>query len=297
MLLLTVGLACMEPRKFATMQNVQDVAVAASIPCLLALGATLVIASGGIDVSVGSILALSAALCGLTVSAGGAAPVAVGVAVAAGAALGGLNATIASIGRIHTIVVTLAMLGIYRGVLRVVTNEQRIQDFPPAFRALTEGWSFGIRPLIGYAALVVLAGAVFLRSTRSGRSLLAVGDSPSAARRIGLSQAKLRCLAFALSGALAGLAGAFWASSYGIVDTYTAEGYELKAIAAAVLGGCAITGGTGTALGAALGALLLELIRSALVILGASAYWESFCIGLLILGVVVLDSRLQGMRP
>jgi rhamnose transport system permease protein len=178
-----------------------------------------------------------------------------------------------------------------------VTNEKRIQDFPPQFRAITEGWWWGTRPLIWYAFLAILAGTVFLRFTYCGRSLLAVGDSPSAARRIGLPQARLQCLAFALSGALAGLAGAFWASSYGIVDTYTAEGYELKAIAAAVLGGCAVTGGTGTALGAALGALMLELIRSALVILSVSAYWEGFCVGILILGVVVLDSKLQGASP
>jgi ABC-type sugar transport system ATPase subunit/ribose/xylose/arabinose/galactoside ABC-type transport system permease subunit len=292
--LLAVALGIAEPGKFANMANAQDVASAAAVPFFVALGATVVIASGGIDISVGSILALCAAVCGMAVNAGSPVLVAVGLAIGVGAALGTLNAAASLLGHIHPIVVTLATLGIYRGLMRVVTKERRIQDFPETFRALTEGWWLGVRPLIWYAVAAVLLGTVFLRYTRTGRSILAVGDSPTAAQIIGLSKTKLQLLAFAISGGLTGLAGAFWASSYNIVDTYTAEGFELKAIAAAVVGGCAITGGTGTAWGAAIGALLLELIRNGLILLKSPSEWEGFFVGALILLVVIIDARLKG---
>ena len=291
--LLAVVLAIAEPEKFASLSNFQDIAASAAIPLLMALGATLVIASGGIDISVGSILALCAAVCGIAVNHQFPLPVAVLLAVVSGALLGSLNALLTIVGKIHPIIVTLATLGVYRGLMRVVTAEKRIEGFPDHFRLLTETYWCGVRPLIWYSLAVVVAGTVFLRYTRMGRSLLAVGDSPQAADMIGLDRARLQLVAFATCGALTGLAGVFWAASYGIVDTYTAEGWELKAIAAAVVGGCLITGGTGTAWGAAIGALLMELIRNGLVILGVSAYWEGFFVGLLILSVVFVDHRLR----
>lgn len=293
LVMLAVVLAIAEPEKFASLSNFQDVAASAAIPLLMALGATLVIASGGIDISVGSILALCAAVCGIAVNRQFPLPVAVLLAVVSGALLGSLNALLTIVGKIHPIIVTLATLGVYRGLMRVVTAEKRIEGFPDHFRLLTEGYWCGVRPLIWYSLAVVVAGTVFLRYTRMGRSLLAVGDSPHAADMIGLDRARLQLVAFATCGALTGLAGVFWAASYGIVDTYTAEGWELKAIAAAVVGGCLITGGTGTAWGAAIGALLMELIRNGLVILGVSAYWEGFFVGLLILSVVFVDHRLR----
>ena len=294
LLALSLLLILREPQKFASLQNIQDIAAAAAIPYFVALGATFVIAAGGIDISVGSILALCAALCGLALQYELPIPLAIATAVVAGAFLGAMNATLALAGRIHPIVVTLATMGIFRGLLRVVTGERRIQDFPDPFRALTESWWFGVRPVIWYALLAILAGTWFLSFTRTGRSLLAVGDSPTAAAMIGLNRSRLQLLAFTVSGALTGCAGVLWAASYGIVDTYTAVGWELKAIAAAVIGGCLISGGTGTAWGAALGAVVLELIRNALVILGVSAYWEGFFLGGLILLVVFMDSRMRG---
>lgn len=292
--LLASMLALVEPEKFASINNFQDIAASAAIPFLMALGATLVIASGGIDISVGSILALSAAVCGLAVNYQYSIVCAVSWAVVAGAMLGTINGLLAIVGRIHPIIVTLATLGVYRGLMRIITAEKRIEGFPDQFRLLTEGYWYGVRPLIWYSLVAVVAGTVFLQWTRTGRSLLAVGDSPRAADMIGLSRTRLQLVAFTACGALTGLAGVLWAASYGIVDTYTAQGWELKAVAAAVVGGCLITGGTGTAWGAAIGALLMELIRNGLVILGVSVYWEGFFVGILILIVVFVDQRLRG---
>ena len=292
--LLASVLALVEPGKFASINNFQDIAASAAIPFLMALGATLVIASGGIDISVGSILALSAAVCGLAVNYQYSIVCAVSWAVVTGAMLGTVNGLLAIVGRIHPIIVTLATLGVYRGLMRVITAEKRIEGFPDQFRLLTEGYWYGVRPLIWYSLVAVVAGTVFLQWTRTGRSLLAVGDSPRAADMIGLSRTRLQLVAFTACGALTGLAGVLWAASYGIVDTYTAQGWELKAVAAAVVGGCLITGGTGTAWGAAIGALLMELIRNGLVILGVSVYWEGFFVGILILIVVFVDQRLRG---
>jgi rhamnose transport system permease protein len=140
----------------------------------------------------------------------------------------------------------------------------------------------------------VIAGAValvayYLRSYRSGRELYAIGSNPEAARLVGIPMARRVFTAFVVSGALAGLAGVIWAARYGTVDSTAGTGYELQVIAAVVVGGVAIFGGSGSVVGAAVGALLLSTINSSLYVLGISSFWDQAIAGALLLGAIALD--------
>ncbi len=303
-LLMIVGvMVSLRAESFATVDNVLHVARSISLLAIMALGATLVIGSGGIDISVGSLLGLVAALAAKAALAGWPIGGVVAAAVGLGAACGALNATASLAARVHPIVVTLAGISVYRGVMLAVTNGEDVPRgfgaeacLPETFRAIAEGWWLGVPKLVWYAALVTIATGVCLRSTRTGRSLLAVGGSPRAAALIGLPDRRLKLLAFSVNGALIGLAALLYAGYQGRVQSNDGEGMELQAIAAAVIGGCAITGGTASATGTALGALLIGLIYNALVLLGIPSYWHQLFIGGLILFAVVLDAQLRRIR-
>jgi len=300
LLAIVAVMSALRPENFATLDNALHVARSISILTIMALGATLVIASGGIDISVGSLLGLLAALAGKAALAGAPVGGVVVMALLLGAACGAINAAASLAARVHPIVITLAGISIYRGIMLAITGGEDVPrgigseaSLPETFRAVAEGWWLGVPKLVWYAAAVTVAAGVLLRWTRTGRALLAAGGSPQAAALIGLPQRRLTLLAFAIGGALVGLAALLYAGYQGRVQSNDGEGMELQAIAAAVIGGCAITGGTASASGTALGALLIGLIYNALVLLGISSYWHQLFIGGLILAAVVLDRQLR----
>jgi ribose/xylose/arabinose/galactoside ABC-type transport system permease subunit len=225
------------------------------------------------------------------------------LAVGLGALLGSLNSILSTLGRIHPIIVTLAGISVYRGLMLQLTGGYEVYPLPDAYRALADG-RLWLMPKVLLYALAVLAGAWLLLShTLAGRRLLAVGNSEKAARLIGLCPWRLRLAAFAIMGALIGLAAVLWGAYYGKIQSNTGEGFELQVIAAAVIGGCSIVGGRGTALGTFLGAVLIALIYNCLVILKISSYWQGLFVGGLILLAVLLDlwlprltARLRGQR-
>ncbi|MFH1264258.1 MAG: ATP-binding cassette domain-containing protein, partial [Planctomycetota bacterium] len=275
--------------EFATVKNLLDVLTAASIVSVAAAGMTLVIASGGIDISIGSLLGLIGAVAGMCAVKGVPPAVCLGMAVVLGAGLGSLNGTLSRLGNIHPIIVTLAGISIYRGVMLQITGGYEITPLPPGYRLLVDGRLVGV-PKVLWIAIGVLAGNWLLVSrTLLGRRLLAVGNSEKASRLIGLSPWRLRIIAFAMLGACVGLASVMWGGYYGKIQSNTGQGWELLVIAAAVIGGCSITGGRGTALGAFLGSVLIALVYNALNLLKVSSYWQSLFVGCLILGAVVVD--------
>jgi rhamnose transport system permease protein len=279
--------------RFVSAANIQFVLVNTTVFALLALGETMVVISRNVDLSVGSVLGLSAYLsAGLFGHVHGVPIVVVFLAgLGIGLGCGIANGLMVSVGRVPSLVVTLATLYIIRGVdiLIVGGNEVIASTLPPGFTSITRAGVSGLPYLAIVIAAVIGAGAYYLRSFRSGRELYAIGSSPEAARLAGIGVGRRVFTAFAVSGAIAGLAGVLWAAQYQTVDSSAGTGYELQVIAAVVVGGVAIFGGSGSAVGAALGALLLNTINSALYVLGISQFWDQAIAGFLLLLAISLD--------
>lgn len=270
--------------------NLADVFLA-NVPVLIAsLGMTLVILTGHIDISVGSVFAISAVASGLLAKMD--LPLAiVGILVcAAGALLGAVNGALVAYVRIPAIVVTLATMVAWRDALRWATDGAWIQDLPSHYQWL--GTSDRIYPLI-VAAVVVLLQLAFawgLRNLAAGRAVYATGSSPDAARLAGIRTTRVTFWVFALAGALTGLAALLNSVRFNQIPSNTGLGLELKVIAAVVVGGTSITGGRGTVLGTLLGVVLLSAVGPALTFLGVSAYWERALQGAIILAAVAVDA-------
>ena len=208
-----------------------------------------------------------------------------------GLACGLGNGLMVAIGRVPSLVVTLATLYIIRGIdiLLVGGTQVNAQTLPNAFTDIPRVNVAGVPYLAIAVAVVIGLGAYYLRSYRSGRELYAIGSNPDAARLAGIPVGRRVLTAFAVSGAIAGLAGVLWAAQYQTVDSSAGTGYELTVISAVVVGGVAIFGGSGSAVGAAVGALLLSAINSALNVLGISSLWLEAISGFLLLVAITLD--------
>lgn len=279
--------------QFLGTSNLVGVISSAAVWIVLALAAAVVIITGGIDISIGALLALSAAAAGVVlkqpVDIWIALPLAALAAIAVGTLGGAINAAIALGGRIHPIVVTLGTLTIYRGLLITLTGGRAIGDLPSGFVRLFSTTVVGI-PLGALVAVAVATGMyMLLMWTRAGRHLFAYGSSPSAAALVGISKRKAWLTAFCLGGALTGLAGLLELAKIGSMQSTLGTGYELRAIAAAVIGGTAITGGRGSVLGVVLGAVLLSLLYNALVLWNVSGFHYQLVVGALIMMAVLLD--------
>jgi rhamnose transport system permease protein len=281
-----------QPR-FASQQELHFILANTTVFALLALGQTMVVVSRNVDLSVGSVVGLSAYLsASLFGKVHGIPIVAVFlVGLAIGLAVGVANGLMVAIGRVPSLVVTLATLYIVRGIdiLVVGGNEVVAQTLPNAFIQIPRAGVYGVPYLAIAVAVVVGLGAYYLRSYRSGRELYAIGSNPEAARLAGIHVGRRVFTAFTVSGAIAGVAGVLWAAQYQTVDSNAGTGYELTVIASVVVGGVAIFGGSGSAVGAAIGALLLQTINSALYVLGISPFWDQAIAGLLLLVAITLD--------
>ena len=301
-MVLSAAMAFLKPDKFATGQNILGILADAAIPAIMAQGAMLIICAGGIDISVGSMLGLIAAAAALAAKAGMPPLIVLLLAIGMGILLSLANASTSLIARIHPIIVTLAGLSIYQGLMRIVSGGSEVSQLPVAYRALVDGNLFslpnnlGFPKICAYVLVITLLTHLFLRYTLAGRRVLAMGNSENAARLIGLSKARVMLLVFGISGALVGLSSVLMPAYYGIVQSNTGEGMEFKAIAAAVIGGTNILGGRGSAFGALLGAFLIALLYNMLVLLEASSYWQNIFVGGLILAAVVADALLNRVR-
>ncbi len=278
---------------FLNEQNLQFLLINTTVFALLALGETMVVVSRNVDLSIGSVLGLSA-----YVSAGMfgqhhgiPVPVVFLVGLGIGLACGIGNGLMVAIGRVPSLVVTLATLYIIRGIdiLIVGGNEVVASSLPTSFTNIPRATVLGVPYLAIAIAVVIGIGAYYLRAFRSGRELYAIGSNPEAARLAGIPVGKRIFTAFAVSGAIAGVAGVLWAAQYQTIDSTAGTGYELTVISAVVVGGVAIFGGSGSAVGAAVGALLLSSISSALNVLGISPLWLEAISGFLLLVAITLD--------
>lgn len=277
-------------------QGIKDLLLNASILVLLAVGQSVVVMTRNIDLSVGSVVGLTAYTCGDLVSGTQHGPV---VVVLLGAALGALcglvSGALVSVGKVPALVVTLGMLYVLQGVGYALANGGQINavNLPDSVLALGSGSVLGIPYLPLISAVVLAATAYYLRSYRSGRELYAIGSSPEAARLAGIPIRRRVLAAYVFSGAVAGLAGALWLARFGTVVANAAGGWELTVVSAVVVGGVAITGGTGSVWGSALGAMLLTTISGALVVLRVDPFWEQAITGVLLIAAITTDRIVQ----
>jgi rhamnose transport system permease protein len=269
--------------------NLNDVFLANLPVLLVALGMTLVIVSGEIDISVGSVFAICGVTAGILAKSDVPVWVACLAACLAGAALGSLNGALVAYAGIPSIVVTLATMVALRDGLRWATDGAWVQDLPRGFQWL--GLSQTTFPIAAAGVTFVLTAAFAwgLRHLAAGRAFYATGSNPAAARLAGLDTAAVKWAAFALLGALTGLAAVLNAVRFNQIPSNAGLGLEMKVIAAVVVGGAPVTGGSGSLAGTVLGVVLLAAIGPALTFLGVSAYWERMIQGAIILIAIAAD--------
>jgi rhamnose transport system permease protein len=279
---LALVLAVAAPGYFSA-GNLSDLFLANLPVLLVAIGMTLVIVTGEIDISVGSMFAICSVAAGILAKSGMPVLLAGAAACALGAGLGSANGALVAYAGIPSIVVTLATMTALRDGLRWATEGAWVQDLPPAFQWL--GLTQGEFPFVATAVTVVLTSAFAwgLRHVAAGRAIYATGSNPGAARLAGLNTPAVKLMAFAVLGALTGLAAVLNAVRFNQIPSNTGIGLEMKVIASVVVGGASVAGGTGSVLGTVLGVILLAAIGPALTYLGVSAYWERAIQGAIIL--------------
>jgi rhamnose transport system permease protein len=293
----TVLFFSVRAHNFATVGNWRDIATDVAMVAVVAVGETLVVLTRNIDLSVGSIAGLTAYVSSSTLAHhhGLPIPLIVLIAIGIGLACGIGNGLLVAVGRIPAIIATLATLSIYRGVLFEVTHGQNVfaSQLPNRFLDLAAKTPAGLPSLAWIALAVALAGAAILRWAPWGRDFYAIGSNPEAARFAGVRVARRIFLAFALSGALAGLGGFMFAARFASVDATAARGFEFDVVTAVVIGGVNVFGGSGSILGVVLGAILVATINNGFTLLHISEFWKMFFDGAAIVVAVTVDSLIK----
>jgi rhamnose transport system permease protein len=294
-LVIAVALAIVAPGFFSG-ANLADLLLANLPALIVAIGATLVVLTGEIDISVGSVLAICSVAAGVAAHAGLPMPLIALTVCAMGAALGAINGALVAYVGLPSIVVTLATMVAWRDALRWATQGAWIQDLPPSFQWL--GLSQSAYPWVAtaIAAGLFAAASWMLGNVAAGRSIYATGSDADAARLAGFDVARVKFAVFVIAGAVTGLAALLNAVRFNQIPSNTGIGLEMKVIAAVVVGGTAIRGGRGTLAGTLLGVLLLAVVGPALVFAGVTAYWERAIQGAIVLTAVTVDA-VRGGRP
>ncbi|MSS84389.1 ABC transporter permease [Actinomycetaceae bacterium WB03_NA08] len=298
-LLLVLATTLKNPRFIFSPDGWRDLLVTPSMLLVVAIGQAVVIISRNVDLSVGSVMGLTAYCIGSIFIAVPEMPVILGfvIGIAFGTLLGCVNGALVAFGRVPGMVITLGTLYVFRGINVMWTGSNRINasELPKGLLNLGTESILTIPILTIIAVAILLIVAWYMANTRGGREYYAVGSDPVAAELYGLPSVKRVFLSFVISGAMAGLAGVIFAARYGTIDSQVGSGFELQAVGAAVIGGVAIVGGSGTVIGAAFGAILLTTISRSLPVLGIPDFWQQAVVGALIVGAIVLD-RILALR-
>lgn len=299
---LIVIVSVIQPR-FFSLDNLLNLVANNTIVAILAMGIVFLLATGEIDLSFGYILNLTAVAAGLLIIAGLPIPIAVILALVLGGILGAFNGLLSVAFRLPLIIITLGTASMYQGLSLVINRSGSV--VPP--REITEGsyftfmgglTDFPVSPLIIVLILTFIILSLLFYKSRFGYRVTALGSNPEAARLAGIPVSKVRIQTTALMGLLAGLGGVLFLSFRGAVDPTTGAGYLLPVIAAAIIGGTPLSGGSGSLLGALLGAMVIAVIDTGIVFLGIDAVWSTFVTGAVIVVAVGIDQlvRLQRRR-
>jgi ribose transport system permease protein len=289
--LMSVLLAVTTDDKFLQLGNLLSVSRQASIYGIMAVGMVFVMSLGEIDLSIGSIVTLVNVVAALALQDGYAWPIAVAAGLLTGAACGLANGALSVVLRIPTIIVTLGTLSIYRGISLVLSNAAPVSNYSKDnwFFNVLGGNILGVPAGVWGMVGVCLLGVVLYYHTVFGRRVQAIGGNRQAARFSGLPITRYRIVVMTLMGFIAGLAGVFALAFLRAGDPQTGPGLELFVIAATIIGGTSFTGGSGSIVGACIGALIIAVIRNGLVLLGVTPYWGTAATGAVIIAAVTLD--------
>jgi len=285
---------------FLTFSNIGDMLTDTSILAILAVGMMLVIITGGIDLSIGSGIALTGMIVGLTVARykniSPALAILMGTVIGTG--LGALTGLIVSRGKVLPIIATLGMMNIYRGITFLISGGQWVDayEMPESFKNISRSSFLGINSLVIFAVIIYIIAYYFVNYTRTGRQIYAVGSNKYAAEISGIPINKITWLVYTIQGALYGLGGVLWVSRYASAQNDSAQGFEMMVIAACVLGGTNINGGSGTIFGLILGSLIIGIINNALPLVKISPFWQTALQGLIILAAVILNAAIAKNR-
>jgi rhamnose transport system permease protein len=265
-----------------------------SVLFMVGIAQMMVILTGGIDLSVASGMAFTGMAVAMINRYYPQVPVLVIVLIALGIgfALGSFNGLLVAVGRIPPIITSLGTLSIYRGFVIVLSGGQSVNAYQmtAGFQSLPRAVFLGLPSLIWFAALTIAVFAVFLSYTRSGREVYAVGGSQLASQYVGIRVPRVQYLVFMMSGLIAGFAGLLWVARYASAQNDSATGFELETIAACVVGGVSIMGGSGSVWGVTLGALFLGIVKNALTQVRISPFWQQAMEGFVIVAAIILNA-------
>jgi len=292
LLVLCVGLWIATPY-FATAANLSNVAEQSAVIGVIAIGMTFVIHTGGIDLSVGSLVALVSVVIGSALQRGVPVFAAVAIGLLAGVVSGALNGLMITRGPLPPFIATLGMMSVARGAALLLSDGRPISGFPDGLRALATGEVFGVpAPVVMMLTLYLLAYLVLTR-TVFGRYMYAIGGNEEATVLAGVNVRRWKTVVYAISGLSAGVCAVLLVARLNSAQPIAGIGYELDAIAAVVIGGTSLLGGSGSVIGTLIGALIMSVLRNGLNLLGVSSYLQQVAIGVVIIAAVLIDMALR----
>lgn len=295
LILISVVFAALSP-VFLTTPNLINILQQSSINACIALGMTLVIISGGIDLSVGPVAALSAVLGAAMLVAGVPVPLAIAGALAVGVFCGFVNGALIAWGGLQPFIVTLGGLSLYRALALIYTGGQPIFGLPDGFRAFTNGTLAGIpNPVVIVAIFAILAWVV-LNKSPLGEYFMAVGGNPEAARIAGVPVTMTKLVAYMISGLMAAVAAMVLIGRLGAAEPTLGTLWELDAIAAAAIGGASLMGGRGSILGTLIGCIILGTLRNGLTLMNVQAFYQLLATGIIIIVAMLIDKATSGKQ-
>ncbi len=293
-ILLLTGFIQMRNSQFLTAENLNDMMVNASILGALAVGMMMVMITGGIDLSIGAVIAFSGMVSALVIRDNPQTSVFVTLIIGTltGSVLGFISGIIISKGKVLALIATLGMMNVFRGFTYVIAKGSWVSahQMNPGFKALALSRFLGINTLVWVSMLIFLFAFYFLKYTRTGRKVYAIGSNVEAARISGINVDRVLIMVYTIMGTISGLCGVLWVSKYASAQGDTASGYEMTVIAACVIGGVSVSGGSGKVPGVFLGVVLLGVLKQALPMLKVSPFWQDAIYGIIILFAVLMNT-------
>ena len=289
LIVLVIAMAIVKPDTFLTKSNIMNILRQSSTYAIMAVGMTFAIITGGIDLSQGSLLAVVAIVAGMVIQSTGSILLAVVAGLAIGAAIGMLNGVVIAYLEMPPFIMTLGTMRALRGVALLLTKGSPIDIKLESFRYVGTESFLGIPIPVYIFVLVAVMAQFILSKTSTGRYIFALGSNVEAAKISGVKIVWNRIKAYTFSGICVAIASILYISRLGSAQPIAGEGYEMEAVAATVIGGTSIVGGEGSAMGSIIGAVVVALIRNAMVLLQISTYWQSIVIGLVIVVSVSID--------
>jgi rhamnose transport system permease protein len=282
---------------FLSLTNLNDMITNATMMGILAIGMMCVLLIGGIDISIGSTIAFSGMAVALLLRAHPEIPTPVSflLGVLVGCACGMLIGVIVAKGKVIPIIATMGLMNAYRGATYLIADNQWVAAYqlPNGLKAFATGKFLGINNMIVVAVVIYIIFAYFIKFTRTGRMIYAVGSNVEAAKVSGINIEKINILVYSLMGALSGLVGVMWISKYASAQGDAATGFEIDIIAACVIGGVSLNGGKGTVFGVILGTVTLGILNNALPLINISPFWQDAIKGLVIIVAIIINTISQ----